>query len=154
MSAENGLRQILIFNKTEVECFPERRLAMNKYGMAAIKSVKKMGQHIDLSPVDAWKNATIEIFGYGASQSKSCPKSTFGGLCETGVIKGVATGNYTRSTKNKKYAVNAIKYLKDHKGEIIDQDAMWRYVTNNSGISHNSQMNVVMSLFNEKLLDI
>lgn len=127
---------------------------MNKYGIAAIESVKKMGLLTNLSPVDAWKDATIEIFGFGAAQRKGCPRATFLGLCEVGAVKGVASGKYTRSTKNKKYAVNAIKYLKEHKGESIAQDAMWIYVTNNSGISHNSQMDVVLSLFNENLLDI
>lgn len=127
---------------------------MNKYGLAAIESVKKIELDTELSPIDAWENATMEIFGNRTSQSKGCPRSTFLALCETGIVQGVPRGKYTRSIKNKNYAINGIQYLKDHRGERIDQDAMWRYVTNNSGISHNSQMDVVLSLFNENLLDI
>ncbi|WP_420865668.1 DUF6979 family protein [Dickeya oryzae] len=38
---------------------------------------------------------------------KSCPLSAFLGLCEDGYIKGIPKGKYTKSYKNKKYAVVA-----------------------------------------------
>jgi hypothetical protein len=39
--------------------------------------------------------ATKEIFGEGTwGQIKGCPKNTFLGLCEEGIVKGVNKGNY------------------------------------------------------------
>jgi hypothetical protein len=48
-------------------------------------------------------------------KKKGCPKGTFLGLCEEGLVKGIPKGNYTKSVKNKKYAIKAVTVLKQNK---------------------------------------
>jgi hypothetical protein len=127
---------------------------MNKYGMAAIKAIQKINKHNDISPVEAWEQATYDIFGEGSAQKKGCPKATFLGICETGLVKGVEQGEYTNSKKNKAYAVKTLKYLQENRNVNINKKDIWNYVTGNNNISHNSQIDVVLALFQENLLEI
>jgi len=39
---------------------------------------------------------------------KGCPRGAFLELCEAGMIKGIASGKYTRSKRNKEYAIDAV----------------------------------------------
>lgn len=45
-------------------------------------------------------------------KKKGCPRNAFLGLYEEGLVKGIPSGNYTRSKKNKEYAIKAVKILK------------------------------------------
>jgi hypothetical protein len=75
------------------------------------------------------------------------------GLCEYGLIKGVQIGSYTGSNDNKLYAVKAVKALKKEPFLIKDLDLLWIRATGNKNIKHNSQMDVVISLWNEGLIE-
>ena len=126
---------------------------MGKYGTAAIQAVKLYKQGLAESPRDAWDSATAKIFGRGtSSQRKGCPRDTFLGLCEQGLVEGIEPGNYTRSQKNKKYATDAITILKQRPSLSDSPTALWSIVLEGEPKKHNSQMDVVTSLWNSGLI--
>jgi len=122
---------------------------MNKYGKVALKAVAycKKGH----APVMAWEKAALEVFGNSISAIKSCPKSTFLGLCEAGLINEIPVGKYTRSKKNKNYALNAIEVLKLNANKHYSPKELWSKIQIKP-IRHNSQMDVVLELWKNKLL--
>ena len=124
---------------------------MGKYGDAAIKAVRLVRSGSVKSPINAWKRATGEIFGRGtSSQDKGCPRDAFLGLCEEGIITGIPAGNYTRSIKNKEYALKAVRLLKEE--PEVTQTKLWDKVVEGKGIKHNGQMDVVVSLWKAGLI--
>ena len=69
--------------------FPRQELQItmknyNKYGKTAINAVEYY--KIFNCPIEAWEKAAKQTFESKSSQEKSCPKSTFLGLCEEGLI--------------------------------------------------------------------
>jgi hypothetical protein len=126
---------------------------MGKYGEAALKAIQYCNTYDTYTPVQAWNRATIELFGEGSSsQVKGCPKNAFLGLCEVGLIKGIQKGRYSKSQKNKAYAIQAVKAIQLNPSAIHNSNALWLNVTNNSGISHNGQLDVVIALWKDNLL--
>ncbi|MFX3636321.1 MAG: hypothetical protein ACE3L7_09745 [Candidatus Pristimantibacillus sp.] len=130
---------------------------MNKYGDVAIIAVRSILNEEKLQPLVAWKEAASVAFGEGTwAQRKGCPKNAFLGLCEEGLVKGIAVGNYVEksgSQKNKGYAVHAIQILRDKPELADDKLGLWREVMNGVKMSHNSQMDVVLSLRNNNLIE-
>ena len=123
---------------------------MNKYGQAAIKAVELIDSKHATNPGTAWDMATIEIFGAGTSgQSKGCPRSTFLALCETGKVKGIESGVYTSARQNKKYAIKALELLFDDPSLSNDPKILWTRIQGKIKKSHNSQMDVVLALWNK-----
>ncbi|EHQ92317.1 DUF6979 family protein [Desulfosporosinus youngiae] len=128
---------------------------MNKYGQAAIKAVDLIESKHANTPEAAWEMATIEIFGEGTSgQSKGCPRSTFLALCETGKVKGIKSGVYISAKENKEYAVKALKLLVDNPSLSNDKKTLWNETKGGIKKSHNSQMDVVLALWNEGFIII
>ena len=82
---------------------------MGQFGRAAVRAVKLITEREVESPRKAWASATAEI-----DYDKGCPKDAFLGLCEAGLVKGVPKGNYTRSRKNKEYAIKAVRILEGY----------------------------------------
>ncbi|RLD02904.1 MAG: hypothetical protein DRI65_13990 [Chloroflexota bacterium] len=127
---------------------------MNKYGQAAVQAARMLSIGSVSFPQDAWERATSEIFGKGTpSQKKGCPKGAFLGLCEEGYVKGVPPGNYTNSTKNKRYAIQAVNLLRKDPTLSNDPKSLWALVMQGEPKSHNSQMDVVVSLWMEGYLE-
>ncbi|MDP3358320.1 MAG: hypothetical protein Q8S41_03125 [Lutibacter sp.] len=124
---------------------------MNKYGQAAIKATElsKLGN----SPIESWEKATIEIFGDSTSQKKVCPKSTFLALAEKGLVKNILPGSYAKAKENKEYAIKAIEILKQNKMQpsTFSTKELWNKVQNIDK-KHNSQMDVVLALWNNNLI--
>ncbi len=126
---------------------------MSKYGIAAVEAVGLYRQGESESPEEAWEKATAKAFGAGTeSQRKACPRGAFLGLCEEGLIEGIKPGQYTRSQKNKKYAINAIRALRKDPTLSNNLNALWNTVLGGASKQHNSQMDVVIALWNEKLI--
>jgi hypothetical protein len=69
-------------------------------------------------------------------------------LCEEGLIKGIPKGNYTRSIKNKAYALQAIGRLKKGTSTSISPKEL-SSVLNLGAKKHNFQMEIVLALWNE-----
>ena len=127
---------------------------MGKYGETAVEAVNLLNSGRAKSPRDAWDKAAAKIFSESlsiSSQGKGCPRDAFLGLCEEGLVKGVAPGNYTSSEKNKEYAVKAVQILKNNPTSSYSQLALWKKVSG-GGISHNGQMDVVLSLWKNGLI--
>ena len=126
---------------------------MNDYGRAAVRAVELYTGGLARSPQEAWMRATAEFFGWGTtSQNKGCPRGAFLGLCEEGLIKGMPRGSYTRSAKNKKYALNAVAVLRQAPTLAADPIGLWRVVMRGETKVHNHQMDVVTSLWSTGLI--
>ncbi|ETT77494.1 hypothetical protein C173_03224 [Paenibacillus sp. FSL R7-277] len=126
---------------------------MNKYAQSAIRAVGLCNE-FNISPIDAWNQATIEIFGANSSsQRKDCPRNAFLGLCEEGLVRGVPSGTYiTRpNNKNKAYAVEAVKLLKVNPELASDRSVLWKELIKGDK-KHNEQMHVVIALWESKLI--
>jgi hypothetical protein len=126
----------------------------NKYAFAALRAVELIravpGR---LTPPDAWEVATTEVFGSGTpAQKKGCPKGTFLGLCQVGYVIGIPSGDYTRSEKNREYAVSAAEALADDPTLDGNAEALWNRVLSGEHKRHNSQMHVVIALWKQGLL--
>jgi hypothetical protein len=127
------------------------RFLMGKYGQAAVMAAGLIESNRTNSPLEAWNIATAEIFGEGThGQKKGCPRGAFLGLCEEGLVRGIAPGKYTDSQKNKSYAIRGVELLKQDSSLLECPFKLWNAI----GIkkSHNGQMDVVISLWNNNLI--
>jgi hypothetical protein len=86
-----------------------------------------------------------------AARKKGCPRGAFLGLCEEGLVKGIPAGRYTTSRDNKAYAVRAVALLTEGT-QLRSTSALWRAVTNGAEKTHNSQMDIVLALWNNDLI--
>jgi len=124
---------------------------MNSYGLAAIYAVE--GYKFKKDPKEAWGVAVSDIFETKSTREKGCPKSTFLSLCEVG-SKGIPKGNYApRVKENKVYALKALEILKNRNNnpEKIGAIELWK-LAQNQNKKHNSQMDVVLALWNTGLI--
>lgn len=130
---------------------------MGKYGQAAVKAVEFIHTKNVDSPIKAWEMATSEIFEKGSwAQKKGCPKNAFLGLCEEGLIDHIPKGVYNsrKSSKNKTYAVRAVKIISEHPNFLDHTKELWEKVTDGSGIVHNYQLDVVKALIKKKYIQL
>lgn len=126
---------------------------MNSYRKVATRATHMFTTGIVESPREAWSKAAGDVFGVGtSSQEKSCPKDAFLALCEEGLVKGIPNGQYTRSKKNKKYALNAVDILKRNPDLVTDTKTLWNRSVGGEEKKHNSQMDVVIALWKNNLL--
>jgi hypothetical protein len=122
----------------------------NKYGLTAIKALEIYKNAQSLR--ESWFSAAAELFISESSQNKGCPRSTFLGLCEKGLIKNISKGKYgSNSTKNKNHAIEAVAFLRENNVAPISSKELWSKL-NINGKSHNSQMDVVLALWYNDLI--
>jgi len=122
---------------------------MGKYGEAAVIAVNKYVAMSEPCPEAAWKSAVKKVFpGNIESQNKGCPKGAFLGLCSDGVVNDIPAGNYSRSEKNKGYALKAVSILKENRFLASQPTLLWKKVAGPEK-TENHQMDVVVSLWNE-----
>jgi hypothetical protein len=120
-----------------------------KYDVVAVKAASLAGG--GMYPLQAWQSAAMEVFPDNlASQAKGCPKSAFLGLAEDGFIKDIRPGRYTTSLDNKRYALTALELLRLDESLASDPKELWRRVMKGVTKQHNSQMNVVIALWNAR----
>lgn len=142
----------LMSNFDEVKGGEIKEITFNNYGTAAIEAAKA-----SQNPIEAWQTATEKIFNSTDSQSKPCPKNAFLGLCEAGFIKSIEPGSYFKRSKpnvNKLYAITAVKILK--RTPKLSRKELWKLVKQELLIEkkpHNSQMDVVLALWDAGLID-
>lgn len=123
---------------------------MGKYGETALLAVKLIESNQATTPQEAWEKASTEIFSAGTSKDKVCPRSTFLGLCEEGLVRGITRGKYTTSLKSKSYGIQAAKLLV--KDSTLSQSPLTLWKAINVQKSHNSQMDVVITLWKNDLI--
>lgn len=127
---------------------------MGKYGDAAVKAVRTYTTGRTGSIMDAWDSAVAEIFPSSpSSQVKGCPRGTFLGVCESGIVVGVPVGQYTKSAKNKAYGLKAVATLRKNPHYANDLTALWKQIMNGETKVPNHQMDVVTSLWKNGLLN-
>jgi hypothetical protein len=122
---------------------------INKYGLTALKSAQNYEDSYSI--VEIWSRSAKEVFDTKSAQEKGCPKNTFLGLCEEGLVKGIPKGKYTRSEKNKNYALNAVSILKDNPNKVYSPKELWDKLELGNKRS-NSQMDVVLALWENGLI--
>lgn len=124
------------------------------YSTAAIKAAEML-QETKTTPELAWERAVRIAFPDSkSSQQKDCPKNTFLALCETGKVKGVKPGNYTKSDDNKRYAIKALRILSNSAKDFTPA-VLWAEVLKTESDKtkkHNRQMNVVLALVSGGLI--
>lgn len=99
-------------------------------------------------PDDAWRTAAAQVFPDAPeSRKKSCPRDAFLGLAEEGLIAGVSAGSYTRSRKNKRYALDALAALEADRTLVTSRRRLWWKVMQDQDKQHNGQMDVVLALW-------
>jgi hypothetical protein len=65
---------------------------------------------------------------------------------------GIPGGRYTRSVLNKGYALKAVDILKTNPRLSDNEDALWQAVRGANSKAHNSQMDVVATLWKLNLI--
>lgn len=126
---------------------------MRKYEKAAIRAASLMQSSGSSDAGKAWAQAVMELFpDRPAARKKSCPRFAFLGICEKGLLRGVPPSPYPDSV-NKGYAVNAIRELQLKPELAANKKALWLKASGNIGLTHNQQMDVVVSLWNAKFIE-
>jgi hypothetical protein len=127
---------------------------MGKYGDAAIRATDLVRSRKHDSPTDAWQAAVEEIFPNSpSSRAKGCPRGSYLGLCEEGIVTGVRAGKYTRSNDNKAYAINALQILRLEPSLNLDKSELWRRVSAGTEKAQNGQLDVALSLWDKGYID-
>jgi hypothetical protein len=126
--------------------------SITSYARVALEASQLAGTGIH--PARAWEARAAEVFkGKPSAEQKNCPKSAFLGLAEAGLIKNVASGPYTRSVDNKRYAEAAVRLLQRDSSWSEKPGQLWSEVAEATGKKqHNGQMDVVISLWNSGFL--
>jgi hypothetical protein len=72
-------------------------------------------------------------------------------LCEDGLVVGIPAGRYARSQVDKLYATRAVTLLTEGK-QHWSRTSLWLAVTNGADRTHDSQMDIVLALWNNDLI--
>ena len=127
----------------------------NRYGEAALMAVRMETYGKALTPADRWEDAVKKLYPTTpAGQKKGGPRGAFLGLCEAGLVKGIAAGFAAPATsqgnRNKAYAVKAVDLLRAGSHKTVSQ--LWMGVTDGDVVEHASQMDVVLALWKNGLI--
>lgn len=129
---------------------------MKAYGEVAVEAVELLRGRAYTHPRDAWTAAARAIFPHSRSlQDKACPRGAFLGLCSAGLVRGVPKGEYSRRpTSNGRYAVDAVQLLWANR-ELVDEgpEGLWLRVMDSVEKRSNSQMDVVLALWDKGIID-
>ena len=129
-------------------------MIMSPYSQAALAAVEACRKTRDLDPVTAWNTAIPLFCKTPQAQKKGCPRNTFLGLCEAGLVAHIPAGNYTRSKLNKAYALKAVTLLQTRPKFAEDPRTLWREVMRGGDEDKkpNGQMEIVIALREKGLL--
>jgi hypothetical protein len=123
----------------------------NRYGEAALMAVRMETYGKALSPAERWDDAVKKLYPTSpAGQKKGAPRTAFVGLCDAGLVKGIAAGNYNSGNRNKDYAIQAVKLLSAGTHKTVTQ--LWAAVTEDEEVQHGCQMDVVLALWKNGLI--
>ena len=125
----------------------------NDFGIFAVMYVKQLIEENKRPSIDGWKKFIYMQTKNSTKANKGCPRVAFLGLCEEGYIKNIPVGRYLKKAncKNKQYAIDAIEILKKDDSLKNNPKKLWELIPNHPNL-HNSQMNVVCSLWNADLI--
>ena len=107
-----------------------------------------------ITPAERWEDAVKKLYPTTPiGQKKSAPRAAFVGLCEAGLVKGIAPGAMPMSTsenRSKAFALDAVHLLKAGTHKTVSQ--LWSGVTEGLEVQHGSQMDVVLALWKNDLI--
>lgn len=113
---------------------------MNPYGDIAVRAAKYV--QLGSIPRDAWEKASWEVYPQGGTaRQKGCPRTAFLGLYDA-----------LKQSPNAKHARDAREYLIANRIKSIAPRDLWAIILNGKTKSYNSQMDVVLALYDEKML--
>ncbi len=125
---------------------------MNKYGLTAIEAIQIIEAGYCCDPKVAWDKAAEDLFGkHSSGKQKLSPRCAFLGLCEEGMVRGIAPSDYCNSVKNKDYALRAVALLKKDPALATKKNDLWQKAAGLSKV-HNNQMDVVLALWEHGLI--
>ncbi|MGL5149099.1 MAG: DUF6979 family protein [Clostridium sp.] len=129
---------------------------MNRYTKVAIQVVEELQnmkkeeqKKIDLG--NLWKEKYKENEFKESSIKKVCSRLAFIGLCENNLIKGIEIKNSDKESLNKNCAVKAVKILKNDNRHYTSKE-LWEEIGNKDK-KHNSQMNIVLALWEKGMIE-
>lgn len=121
---------------------------MGIFGKIAVRAVELIQSGLVQDPEGAWEKGAMEFSRSESTQNKGCPRDSFLGLCEEGMVKGVPPGTYTRSKKNKQYAVSAVRLLAKSES-LPTKSELWAKITDTA---HQGQLDVAYELWQRDLI--
>jgi len=123
---------------------------MTIYGDAAVKATKLLISKKCSSPRVAWDMAIKCFTESDESRKKVCPRNAYLGLCDAGLVEGVAGGKHAK-TENGEYAVELVRAIKANP-EIVSlpKEELFQQVA--PGVKENGQVGVVFALFENGLI--
>jgi hypothetical protein len=132
---------------------------MGKYGDTAVRAAGLLQDGYE-SAEEAWRAVAAEMFPDAPeARRKGCPKQAFLGLCQAGLIRGVSSDRCVKAdpSLNRDYAQVAVRLLAADPGLAHAGTAeLWRRVMEevrgDPEKRHNQQMDVVLTLWNERLI--
>ncbi len=126
----------------------------NRYGEAALLATRMETYGKALAAAERWEDAVRKVYPTTtAGQKKNAPRAAYVGLCEAGLVKGVAPAAGTLSSsgnRNRDYAVEAVRLLRAGEHKTVSQ--LWTAITDGDDVEHNSQMDVVLALWKNGLI--
>jgi hypothetical protein len=103
-----------------------------------------------MTPAQAWEEAAKKLSGKARS---SYAKTTFLGLCEAGLVKGVPPGDYAdRSGDMARYAARMVEMLIEDDEWEYDPEGLFSAATEGK-VQPQGQTDVVFGLWNHGLID-
>lgn len=132
---------------------------MNQFGTAAVSAANLLRTNPLMSPEDAWDQAILATQLNSTTADKICPREAFIGLAKSGLIIGYRSLMRIVIGWNGLYAIIAVTILRRSKAARLrkrgDSGILWQAVLTALGfktIKHNSQMEVVLSLWAANLI--
>ena len=126
----------------------------NRYGEAALMAVRMETYGKALTPAERWQDAVMKLYPTSTiSQKKGGPRNAFLGLCEQGLVKGIAAGEWMKphsKDANKACAIKAVALLRAGTHKTVTE--LWAEVNDDPDKTHNSQMDVVLALWKNGLI--
>jgi hypothetical protein len=123
----------------------------NRYGEAALMAARMETYGKALTAAERWQDAVKKLYPTTpAGQKKAAPRVAFLGLCEAGLVRNMPTGPPTSPNRNKDYAVEAVRLLREDGKRSISQ--LWATVSAGDTVEHASQMDVVLALWKNGLI--
>lgn len=128
---------------------------MSKFAEAAkiaYEELKKYKKSISKDEVESIWRKSCKMTGLSDnSTQKSCPKNAFLGVVRSGILNLDVNLDNFKITKNENHAIKAIEVLKTTNGSYKPKE-LWEAIGN--GISYDSQMHVVLSMWKEVLKNV
>lgn len=122
----------------------------NKYGEAALIAAR-LEVPESVTAAERWDTAVRQLYPEKPyMQKKGAPKGVFLGLCNAGLVKGIAAGESTGSGRNGTYAVRAVELLKSGTHRTVT--SLWSELTAGEELVHAAQMDVVLALWKNGLI--